>query len=118
MRALGSAVAMVAALVATDASAQVNLTGRWQCVEYCEGGPGSFAFITQYGREMNVLNTVGQPSRAWVDYPGRIWVEQANQGAIYSPDGMVLQFDRGTIWQRAPELPPAPPPVRALARQR
>ena len=101
--ALGVA-AMVAALAVSDASAQgVNLTGRWRCVELCLGPPGSFAFITQNGWELNIVNDAGQPSRAWVDYPGRIWVENAQQGAIYSPDGTTLQFDRGSIWRRAPE---------------
>ncbi len=52
---------------------------------------------------MNIVNDAGEPSRAWVDYPGRIWVERANQGAIYSPDGTTLQFDRGSLWRRAPE---------------
>ena len=33
-------------------------------------------------------------------------------GAIYSPDGMTIQFDRGTVWQRAIDLPPPPPPRR------
>jgi hypothetical protein len=98
-----------AALVATDASAQVNLTGRWQCVELCAPG-GQFAFITQNGWELNVVNDAGEASRAWVDYPGRLWIQQANMGAIYSPDGMTIQFDRGTVWQRAIDLPPPPPP--------
>jgi hypothetical protein len=112
MRIILSAIAVMTALIATDASAQgVNLSGRWQCVVLCLGPPGSFAFITQYGRELNVVNDAGEPSRAWLDYPGRVWVERANQGAIYSPDGFTLQFDRGTIWQRAPEVPP-PPPLR------
>ena len=56
-----------------------------------------------------MVNDAGQPSRAWVNYPGRIWVASANMGAIYSPDGMVIQFDNGTVWQRAPETPPALP---------
>ena len=113
MRMMLSAVAMMAASLATDASAQgVNLSGPWQCVQLCLGPPGSFAFITQYGWQLNVLNDAGEPSRAWVRYPGRIWVERANQGAIYSPDGMTIQFDRGTIWQRAPEVPLPPPPRR------
>jgi hypothetical protein len=115
-----SVIATVAALAATDASAQgVNLTGRWQCLALCLGEPGSMAFITQNGWEMNIVNEVGQPSRAWVNYPGRIWVDTANQGAIYSPDGMTLQFDRGTIWQRAPEqLVALPPPPPQLSRRR
>ena len=78
----------------------------------CRGGPaGQFAFITQNGWELNVVNEAGDASRAWVDYPGRIWVQQANQGAIYSPDGLIIQFDRGTIWQRVAGAA-APPPVR------
>jgi hypothetical protein len=113
MRIVLSAIAMsAAALVATDASAQgVNLTGRWQCVQLCTApGPNQFSFITQNGWELNIVNDAGEASRAWVDYPGRIWVQQANMGAIYSPDGMNIQFDRGTVWQRALELPPPPPP--------
>ena len=109
MRVVLSAVAMTAAVIATDASAQgVNLSGRWRCVELCQGPPGSFAYITQNGWEMNVVNDAGMASRAWLDYPGRIWVRAANQGAIYSPDGSTLQFDGGAVWQRAPELPPPP----------
>jgi hypothetical protein len=45
-----------------------------------------------------------------VDYPGCLWIAGADLGAIYSPDGMTIQFDNGTIWQRAPEAPP--PPLR------
>ena len=114
MKMLATVFALSAAFVATDASAQlVNLTGRYRCVELCTPGlQGQFAFITQNGWELNVVNDAGEASRAWVDYPGRIWIQRANQGAIYSPDGMTIQFDRGTVWQRAPELPPPPPPRR------
>jgi hypothetical protein len=105
-----SAAVIATSAVATGASAQgVNLTGRWQCVALCLGPPGSFAFITQNGWQMNVVNDAGQPSRAYVNYPGRIWIDWANQGAVYSPDGTTIQFDGGTVWQRAPELPPPPP---------
>jgi hypothetical protein len=111
LRTVLSTAALLGALTATDASAQdVNLTGRWQCVALCLGPPGGLAYITQYGWQLNMVSDAGVPSRAWVNYPGRIWIETAGQGAIYSPDGFTLQFDRGTIWQRAPEvLPPAPP---------
>ena len=105
MRMLMSAMAVAATVIATAAPAQVqgvDLNGRWRCAEFCLGPPGSFALITQNGWELNVLNDADQPSRGWVDYPGRIWVEQAQQGAIYSPDGMRIQFDRGTVWLRAP----------------
>lgn len=113
MRMLLSAIVMSAAVVATDASAQgVNLTGPYRCVAGCVSGRPGLAFVTQNGWELNLVNDVGQPSRAWVDYPGRIWVARANLGAIYSPDGMIIQFDNGTIWQRAPETPPPPPPRR------
>jgi len=68
--------------------------------------------VTQNGWELNMVNDVGQPSRAWVNYPGRLWIDRLQEGAIYSPDGMTIQFDHGTIWQRAVELPPPPPPRR------
>jgi hypothetical protein len=111
MKVATGVIAVSLALIATAAQAQeVNLTGRWQCIRLCASDvPGQFAFVTQYGRELNVVNEVGMASRAWVDYPGRIWVERADQGAIYSPDGMTIQFDSGTIWQRAVELPPPAP---------
>jgi hypothetical protein len=27
-------------------------------------------------------------------------MDALNQGAVFSPDGMIIQFDRGTVWQR------------------
>jgi hypothetical protein len=107
MKVVLGAIAMSAALLATEASAQgVNLTGRYRCMEGCVAPvPGQFAFITQNGWELNMVNEAGQASRAWVDYPGRIWVRDANQGAIYSPDGLVIQFDRGAVWQRVADVP-------------
>jgi hypothetical protein len=109
MKSLLGAVAVMAGLVATDASAQdVNLTGRWQCVALCVAPPGNVAYITQNGWQLNMVSDAGVPSRAWINYPGRIWIESANEGAVYSADGVTLHFDRGTIWQRAPELPPPP----------
>jgi hypothetical protein len=106
-------IALLAAFAPTGALAQVegvDLNGQYQCVAACLGPPGSFAVVTQYGRDLNVINDAGIPARGWVDYPGRIWIPDANQGAIYSPDGFRIQFDRGTIWVRAPALPP--PPLR------
>ena len=41
------------------------------------------------------------------------FAQRANEGAIYSPDGFTLQFDHGTVWQRAPLVPPPPPPLRS-----
>lgn len=113
MRMVLSAIAVSAAAIATDASAQgVNLTGPYRCVAGCVSPRPGLAFVTQNGWELNLVNEVGEPSRGWVDYPGRLWVARANLGAIYSPDGMTIQFDNGTIWQRAPEAPPPPPPRR------
>jgi hypothetical protein len=114
MRAVTSVLAVAAALLAADASAQsVNLTGRYRCVDRCTPGlEKQLAFVTHNGWELNIVNDAGEASRAWLDYPGRIWVQQANQSAVYSPDGMTIQFDRGTVWQRVPDLPPPPPPRR------
>ena len=107
MKAILTAVALSAAMLSSAASAQgINLSGQWQCMAQCFGPPGGLAYITQNGWDLNVANTVGVSSRAWIDYPGHIWVERSNQGAIYSPDGFTLQFDNGTVWQRAPAPPP------------
>ncbi len=112
MRTILGAVAVIAVLGATGASAQgVNLTGQWQCVAACAGPPGAIAHITQNGWELNIVSDAGLSSRAWVNYPGRIWVDAAQEGVIYSPEGLVLQFDHGAVWHRAPELPPEPPPL-------
>lgn len=115
MRLAASVIALAGAAFATSALAQVDgvdLNGRYQCVSGCLAPPGGFAFVTQNGWELNMVNDVGQPSRAWVNFPGRIWVDRLQQGAIYSPDGMTIQFDGGTIWQRFVEPPPPPPPPR------
>jgi hypothetical protein len=78
-----------------------NLTGQYQCVQACSSGmPYQVAYVTQNGRDLTVVDDLGMASRAWMDSPGRIWVERANQGAVFSADGMTIQFDRGTIWQR------------------
>jgi hypothetical protein len=118
MKAIMIAGTLAAALVANSASAQgVNLSGRWQCIAMCLGPTGGFAFITQNGWQLNALNEAGQASRGWIDYPGHIWLERPGIGAVYSPDGVGLQFDNGTVWQRAPEIvappPPPPPPLRS-----
>ena len=95
---MGTLVVM-STLAVSDASAQVyDLSGPYQCIRNC-AGPGT-AFVTQNGWELNLVNEVGQPSRAWVDWPGHIWAQYWNEGALYSPDGMTIQFDNGSIWQR------------------
>jgi hypothetical protein len=87
-------------LAATAAFGQdlVDLSGPYRCLQHCAGP--SVAFVTQNGRELNLTNEVGQLSRAWIDRPGHIWTQSWNEGAAYSADGMTLQFDRGSVWQR------------------
>jgi hypothetical protein len=94
------------AVAATDASAQsFNLTGVFRCIQMCRGDLP--AHVTQNGPELNLLTEAGVPSRAWPDWyapANRIWVDAFNESAVYSPDGMLIQFDNGTVWQR--DLPP------------
>jgi hypothetical protein len=102
-------IGLVAALAATGSSAQsINLTGIYTCVQGCRGGQP--AHITQNGPELNLLTEAGVPSRAWPDWlapASRIWIDAFDEGAVYSPDGMLIQFDNGTIWRRG-----LPPPLR------
>jgi hypothetical protein len=116
MRMISLTIAMVAALVATEVSAQsINLTGKYKCAQNCRVGlEGYPAYVTQNGLDLNLLNEAGEPSRAWPDWfapATRIWLDAWNMGAVYSPDGMLIQFDNGTIWERDFGLPP-PPPLR------
>jgi hypothetical protein len=65
MKVVFASLALLMAVTTSSAFAQyVNLTGPWQCVALCAGPPGSLAFITQNGWDLNVLNEVGIPSRA------------------------------------------------------
>jgi hypothetical protein len=115
MRLISFAIATFAALIVTGASAQtMNLTGKYRCVQGCRLGlVGNPAYVTQNRWDLNVVNEAGEPSRAWMDWfsPNRIWIENWNQGAVFSPNGMIIQFDSGTIWQRDLGIP-APPPRR------
>lgn len=106
----------LSALAATSAQAQgVDLSGPYRCVENCRG-PGP-AFVTQNGWDMNLVNEVGEPTRAWIDWPGHIWTQYWNEGAVYSADGMTIQFDGGSVWQRDLGLPPPPPPPAPVLRK-
>jgi len=86
-----------------------GLSGQFQCIAGCAGVAGP-AFVTQNGWDLNLVNEVGQPSRAWIDWPGHIWVQSWNEGAVYSADGMTIQFDNGTVWAKTVIL--VMPPVR------
>jgi hypothetical protein len=105
-------------LATTGASAQdiVNLSGEYTCVQGCMGGSPGPAYVTQNGWTMNLVNEVGQPTRAWIDRPGHIWAESWREGATYSPDGMTLTFDGGTVWQHGYMPPPPPPPPVVVHR--
>ena len=115
MKMISCAIGVLAALTATEAAAQsVNLTGAYKCVQMCRSDlVGSTAYVTQNGPDLNLLSEAGEPARAWPDWfspATRIWIDGWNQGAVYSPDGMIIQFDNGRIWQR--DLGPPPPPPR------
>ena len=86
-----------------------GLSGQFQCIAGC-AGVGGPAFVTQNGWDLNIVNEIGQPSRAWIDWPGHIWVQSWNEGAVYSADGMTIQFDNGTVWAKNVIL--VVPPVR------
>jgi hypothetical protein len=120
MKIATSVLAAAAVLAATSASAQsINLTGAYRCIGGCGAAPvGSPAFVTQNGPNLNLVNEAGQSSRAWPDTfapASRIWADNWNTGAVYSPDGMMIQFDNGTIWQR--DMGPPPVTVRVRARR-
>ena len=109
--------AAVAALATTGASAQsANLTGTYTCIQMCRGGNIGFpASITQNGESMNLVTETGESLRAWPDWSApdsRIWIDARNESAVYSPDGIRIQFDDGRVWQR--EL--APPPGVVIRR--
>ena len=109
MKAISIAGAALLTALATPAFAQfANLSGQYQCVQNCKG-PG-LAFVTQNTWDANLVNEVGESSRAWIDYPGHLWAQAWNEGAIFTPDGLRIQFDNGAVWQRFVALPPPPPP--------
>ena len=90
-------------LMSSPASADIaNLTGHYICVKNCNGKLWHSAYVTQNGWDLNLLTEANVPIRAQTDWfsPNRIWVGAWNTGAVYSPNGMVVQFDNGMIWRR------------------
>ena len=85
---------------------------------WCAGGlQGQPAHVTQNGYNLNLLNEAGEPSRAWVDWSGHIWAESWHEGALFSSDGMTIQFDRGTgLATRSRRAGPAPVSSRRLVK--
>ncbi|MBV9984063.1 hypothetical protein [Bradyrhizobium sp.] len=103
--------AAVAALATTGASAQsANLTGTYRCIQMCRDGMiGAPAYITQNGSNFNLVTETGESYRAWPDWSApesRIWIDARDESAVYSPDGIRIQFDDGRVWQRV--IGPAP----------
>jgi hypothetical protein len=114
MRCLPLIIGAVAALAASGASAQsINLTGTYRCIQNCRDGYlGAPAFVTQNGEHLNLVTETGDSYRAvpdWYAPASRIWIDARDEGAVYSPDGIRIQFDDGRVWQR--DIGPAPPVV-------
>lgn len=100
MRKVAVYLALFSSLGTGAAMAQsVNLSGRYICVN-CPPGRPPIGFITQNGRDLNIVNEAGQASQGYEDDSGRIWAFGYNEGAMVSPDGMTIQFDRGAVWRR------------------
>jgi hypothetical protein len=126
MRYLPLVIGAVAAFAAGGASAQsINLTGTYRCIQDCrDGNLGAPAFVTQNGDSLNLVTETGDSYRAWPDVTApnsRIWVDVRNESAVYSPDGLRIQFDDGRVWERDFGPPPPPPGVvrrRHVAYQR
>ncbi len=100
---VGSLIAL--GLMISPASADtVNLTSRYICIKNCHGSMllGHEAYVTQNGWDLNLLTEANEPVRARLELfsPNRLWIAAWGFGAVYSPDGGVIQFDNGTIWQR------------------
>jgi len=81
------------------AAQSVNLSGRYFCVN-CSPAQPAEGYITQNGRDFNIVNEAGQTSRGYEDESGRIWNFDWNEGGTVSPDGMTIQFDKGSVWRR------------------
>jgi hypothetical protein len=121
MRYLPLVIGAIAAFTASGASAQsTNLTGTYRCIQDCRDGYlGAPAFVTQNEGNLNLVTETGESYRAWPDVTApnsRIWIDARNESAVYSPDGMRIQFDDGRVWQR--DFGPPPPPPGALRRAR
>jgi hypothetical protein len=105
MRLISLALGLVAACAATAASAEtVNLTGTYRCIQMCrDGNFGAPTFVTQNGDAVNLTTETGESLRAWPDWnapASRLWIEAKGESAVYSPDGMRIQFDDGRVWLR------------------
>jgi hypothetical protein len=111
MKRLSLILGLLAAGAVTGASAEtVNLTGTYTCVQMCRNGMlGAPAFVTQNEQAVNLTTETGESYQASPDWNApnsRIWIDARNESAVYSPDGMRIQFDDGRVWQRDIGPPP------------
>ena len=114
MKRISLALGLVAACAvggATAASAAtVNLTGTYRCIEACRDGMiGAPTFVTQNGDSVSLTTETGATYHAWPDWnapASRLWIDAKDESAVYSPDGMRIQFDDGRVWQRDIGPPP------------
>jgi hypothetical protein len=110
MRHVSLVIGLLAAGIAGSASAEpfTNLTGTYRCIQMCRDGMiGAPAFVTQNGDSVNLTTETGESYRAvpdWSAPDSRLWIDARSESAVYSPDGMRIQFDDGRVWQR--DLPP------------
>jgi hypothetical protein len=96
--------AVFTALAATNALAQSvgtqswapNLSGLYRCVQNCAGA--QLGRIVARGWQLTLTGESGETTRAWIDWPGHIWVPALHEGAVYSADGFTIQFERGRVW--------------------
>ena len=113
MRCLPLVIGAVAAFTSAASAQSINLTGTYRCIQNCRDGYlGAPAFVTQNGENFNLVTENGDSFRAWPDVTApnsRIWIDARNESAVYSPDGVRIQFDDGRVWQR--DFGPPPPRV-------
>ena len=108
--ALGVVAVCVVGSVTAASAATVNLTGTYRCIEACRDGMiGAPTFVTQNGDSVSLTTETGATYHAWPDWnapASRLWIDAKDESAVYSPDGMRIQFDDGRVWQRDIGPPP------------
>ena len=108
------------AMLATDALAQDGiLNGPYHCVQLCQPGfEAAPIYITQNHDQLNIVDEAGVAGRAQLDwFSRRFWVYAWNNGAVFTPDGVTIQFDNGRVWERGQPLPPPAAPRKRRARR-
>ena len=88
--------AILTALAGPNTSAQAagtqswapNLSGLYRCVHSCAGP--RLGRIVARGWQLILTAENGETTRAWIDWPGHIWVPALKEGAVYSADGFTI----------------------------